>query len=398
MRIALFTETYLPKVDGVVTMLSKTVEYLQARGDELIIFAPRGGPDTLHGVEVVGLPSWSFLLYPEMRLALPRWSIRARLEAFRPDVIHAIEPWFLGAGAIYLSQSMNIPLVTSAHTDIPGYARYYKLRFLEKFVWFLMQERHRRANLNLATSTVTMNDLRAHGVERLALWERAVDSELFHPRAASAEMRCRLSGGEPQKPLLLYVGRLSAEKEVARLRAVVDAYPDVRLAIVGDGPLRAELERLFAGTATVFLGYLKGRELASAYASADVFLFASQTETLGLVLLEAMASGLAVVACNAGGIPDAVQDGVTGYLFEPGDPEGLVKAVRRVLSNPAEADAVRARARADVEAHSWADATEQLRGLYAQTIAEYRPVAARGGPMRAAMAKATVAVCRRMLA
>jgi glycosyltransferase involved in cell wall biosynthesis len=173
MRIALFTETYLPKVDGVVTMLLKTVEYLQARGDELIIFAPQGGPDTLHGVEVVGLPSGQFWLYPELRVALPRGSIRARLEAFRPDVIHAIEPWFLGAGAIYLSQIMNIPLVTSAHTDIPGYARYYKLRFLENFVWFLMHERHRRANLNLATSSVTLNDLRDHGVERLALWERA---------------------------------------------------------------------------------------------------------------------------------------------------------------------------------------------------------------------------------
>jgi glycosyltransferase involved in cell wall biosynthesis len=398
MRIALFTETYLPKVDGVVTMLLKTVEYLQARGDELIIFAPQGGPDTLHGVEVVGLPSGQFWLYPELRVALPRGSIRARLEAFRPDVIHAIEPWFLGAGAIYLSQIMNIPLVTSAHTDIPGYARYYKLRFLENFVWFLMHERHRRANLNLATSSVTLNDLRDHGVERLALWERAVDSDLFHPGAATAEMRCRLSGGEPGRPLLLYVGRLSAEKDVARLRAVVEARPDVRLAIVGDGPVRSELEQLFAGTPTVFLGYLKGKELASAYASADVFLFASQTETLGLVLLEAMASGLAVVACNAGGIPDAVKDGVTGYLFEPGDPEGLVKAVQRVLGNPDEANAVRSRARADVEQHSWEDATEQLRALYAETIASYRPVGPRGGPVRAAMAKATAAVCRRVLA
>jgi glycosyltransferase involved in cell wall biosynthesis len=177
-----------------------------------------------------------------------------------------------------------------------------------------------------------------------------------------------LSGGELDKPLLLYVGRLSAEKEVTRLRDVIRAVPEARLAIVGDGPVRHELEKHFEGTPTVFTGYMRGEMLASAYASADLFVFPSQTETLGLVLLESMASGCPVVACNAGGIPDAVQDGVTGFLFEPGDPESLVNTIKRSLGGATDLDSVRARARQDVEQHSWEGATEQLRGLYAEVV------------------------------
>ncbi len=157
-----------------------------------------------------------------------------------------------------------------------------------------------------------------------------------------------------------------------KLREVIRGVPEARLAIVGDGPVRHELEKHFDGTPTVFTGYMRGEMLASAYASADLFVFPSQTETLGLVLLESMASGCPVIACNAGGIPDAVQDGVTGFLFEqgvePGDPEGLVNTVKRALSEASDLDSIRARARQDVEQHSWEGATEQLRGLYAEVV------------------------------
>jgi glycosyltransferase involved in cell wall biosynthesis len=354
-------------------MLTKTVECLRRRGDDVLIFAPSGGPTELFGAEVVGLPSMRFPLYPELRLALPRASMRAKLQAFHPDIVHLFEPALLGLGGLYYSQVLKLPLVISSHTNLPAYLRYYKLGALESLTWMLMRERHRRANLNLCTSTVTLNDLRVHGIKDLALWERAVDSTLFAPGARSAEMRNRLSNGEPGKPLLLYVGRLSSEKEVPRLRDVIRALPEARLAIVGDGPMRPELEKQFHGTPTVFTGYLRGEALASAYASADLFVLPSKTETLGLVLLEAMASGCPVVACRAGGVPDAVHDGATGFLFEPTDPDGLVHAVKRALGSTTDLDAIRRHARQDVEQHSWEGATDQLRQLYAETIQHYSP-------------------------
>jgi glycosyltransferase involved in cell wall biosynthesis len=343
------------------------------------------------------MPSFPFPLYPELRLALPRTRMRAILEEFKPDILHVIEPVLLGAGGIYYGAEMHLPIVISSHTYLPAYVRYYRLGLLEEWIWKLMRLRHKRANLTLCTSSVTIDDLRSRGIEDPKLWERAVDSELFRPSARSPEMRDRLSGGEPDKPLLLYVGRLSAEKEVSKLRDVIRAHPEARLAIVGDGPVRHELQQYFAGTATVFTGYLRGQELASAYASADLFVFPSRTETLGLVLLEAMAAGCPVVACRAGGVPDAVEDGATGFLFDPDDAEGLVNTVARALSSKTDLDRVRVNARREVERYSWEAATDRLREMYMETIENYAPKIPPKGLVQRTSSAATLAVLRTLL-
>jgi glycosyltransferase involved in cell wall biosynthesis len=252
MRIALMTESFLPKVDGIVTMLTKTVEYLRQSGDEVLIFAPSGGPNELFGAEVVGMPSVPFPLYPELRLAPPRASMRTKLKAFDPEILHLFEPALLGVGGLYYGRVLKVPVVVSYHTNLPAYLRYYKLGAIEELTWRLMVERHRRANLNLCTSTAMINDLQSHGVNDLALWERAVDSNLFRPCARSAEMRNFLSNAKPENLLLLYVGRLSAEKDVTKLRDVLRALPEAKLAIVGDGPLRHDLERHFKGYISLF--------------------------------------------------------------------------------------------------------------------------------------------------
>jgi glycosyltransferase involved in cell wall biosynthesis len=397
MRIAIVTESFLPKVDGVVTILTKTVECLQRAGDEVLILAPAGGPQELHGAKVVGLPSFRFLLYPELLLALPRRRMRAILEDFKPDILHIIEPVLLGAGAIYFGAEIGLPTVVSSHTNLPAYVHFYNLGPFENVIWALMRLRHKRANLNLTTSSVTINDLRSHGVEDPRLWERAVDSDLFAPSARSAEMRNRLSGGEPDKPLLLYVGRLSAEKNISALLDVVRSRPDARLAIVGDGPVRQDLELQFKDTATMFTGYLRGQELASAFASSDLFVFPSQTDTLGLVLLEAMAAGCPVVACRAGGVPDAVEDGVTGFLFEPDDRESLVKAVARALDCTTCLDRIKANARQEVEQYSWEGATDQLRAMYAETIQNYAPKVPHKGLVHRTLSPPTLALLRTLL-
>ena len=147
-------------------------------------------------------------------------------------------------------------------------------------------------------------------------------------------MRQRLHGGHDDTGnLALYIGRLSAEKQIERIRPVLDAMPQVRLALVGDGPHRQQLERIFQGTPTTFVGYLAGEELASAYASGDAFLFPSSTETLGLVLLEAMAAGCPVVGANRGGIPDIVSDGINGCLYDPDRSDSLITAVQRLMGS-----------------------------------------------------------------
>jgi glycosyltransferase involved in cell wall biosynthesis len=368
MRVALFTETFLPKVDGIVTRLSHTITHLQSNGTQVLIFAPEGGLTDYKGAKIFGVSGFPLPLYPELKLALPRPAIGTALEQFRPDLIHVVNPAVLGLAGLFYSKLLNIPLVASYHTHLPQYLKYYGLGMLEGVLWELLKTGHNLAQLNLCTSTQMVAELSQHGIERVALWQRGVDIETFTPSLASLEMRSRLSQGYPESPLLLYVGRLSAEKEIDRIKPILQQIPHARLALVGDGPYRQELEKHFAGTPTCFAGYMQGQELGAAFASADAFVFPSRTETLGLVLLEAMAAGCPVVAARSGGIPDIVQDGVNGYLFNPSDEQGAIAATQHLLNQQAERDTLRQNARREAERWSWNSATLQLQEYYRQVI------------------------------
>ena len=375
MRIAFFTETFLPKVDGIVTRLTKTLPHLVEAGDEVMVFCPEGAPDNHAGAQVVGVPALPLPLYPELKLALPRPAVSEALERFRPDLVHVVNPAVLGLGGIWLAKTRNLPLVASYHTHLPKYLEHYGMGMLEPLLWELLKAAHNQAELNLCTSTAMVDELAAKGIEHTALWQRGVDTELFRPELANAAMRARLHGGHSDTGnLLLYIGRLSAEKQIERIRPVLEALPQARLALVGDGPHRQQLERLFEGTATTFVGYLAGDELASAYASGDAFVFPSSTETLGMVLLEAMAAGCPVVGANRGGIPDIVSDGINGCLYDPDQPASLVTAVQRLLGDGATRAKLRQAARLEAERWGWAGATAQLRAYYRQVL-EQRPLA-----------------------
>jgi glycosyltransferase involved in cell wall biosynthesis len=366
MKIALFTETFLPKIDGIVTRLKHTVDYLQRHGDQVLIFSPDGGLKEHKGARIHGVSGIPLPLYPELKLALPRPTIRKALEKFQPDLIHVVNPAVLGLGGIYYAKVMDIPLVASYHTHLPQYLQHYGLGSLEGVLWELLKLAHNQAQLNLCTSSAMVEELESRGIERLDLWQRGVDTEMFQPHLASRQMRSRLSQGHPDAPLLLYVGRVSAEKQIDQIRPILEAIPAARLAIVGNGPYREALEKHFAGTNTHFVGYLQGLELASAFASADAFIFPSRTETLGLVLLEAMAAGCPVVAAASGGITDIVTDGVNGYLFAPDDPNGAIRATQRLLEAKEEREQLRHNARLEAERWGWAAATRQLQHYYRQ--------------------------------
>ena len=378
MKIAFFTETFLPKVDGIVTRLTRTVEQLGAAGDQVMVFCPEGAPSHFAGAEIVGVPALPLPLYPELKLALPRPAVSDALDQFQPDLVHVVNPAVLGLGGIWLAKTRELPLVASYHTHLPKYLEHYGMGMLEPLLWELLKAAHNQAQLNLCTSTAMVEELRERGIQHTALWQRGVDTELFRPDRARPELRQRLLGGQSDSDaLLLYVGRLSAEKQIERIRPVLDAMPQARLALVGDGPHRQQLEKVFAGSATTFVGYLGGEELAGAYASADAFLFPSSTETLGLVLLEAMAAGCPVVAARRGGIPDIVTDGLNGCLYEPdGMDDGassFTAASQRLLGNLEQRNQLRLEARKEAERWGWAGATAQLRRYYQQVVRQELP-------------------------
>ncbi len=376
MRIAMFTETFLPSTDGIVTRLCATLKYLEREGHEVLLFAPSGSPQSYASATIVGIPAMPFILYPEKRYSLPLPRIGKHLRAFRPDLIHVVNPAFLGIGGIYYAWKSHLPLVASYHTNVPAYARHYKLEFLEPLLWWYFRTLHNRAHLNLATSRATLRELERQGFQNLELWERGVDVELFRNAPYSEEMRRRLAPqAEPGDRVLLYVGRLASEKNIERMRPVLDAIPDLHLAIVGDGPHRPDLERVFAGTRTHFTGYLHGQELAQAYQAADAFLFPSTTETLGLVLFEAMAAGLPVVAADSPPTREVLEDGRAGFIFDPHSTESLIETVRTVMRDEAKREAVRQRGLAIAEQLDWEGPSKQLVGHYERILQSFSVVA-----------------------
>jgi glycosyltransferase involved in cell wall biosynthesis len=313
-------------------------------------------------------------LYPELKLALPRPAVSEALDGFRPDLVHVVNPAVLGLGGIWLARTRSLPLVASYHTHLPKYLEHYGMGMLEPLLWELLKAAHNQASLNLCTSTAMVAELSEKGIQNTALWQRGVDTDLFRPELRCTSMRRRLHGDHDDTGhLMLYIGRLSAEKQIERIRPVLEALPHTRLALVGDGPHRQQLERHFEGTPTTFVGYLAGTELATAYASGDAFLFPSSTETLGLVLLEAMAAGCPVVGADRGGIPDIVSDGVNGCLYDPDAEDSLTTAVLRLLGSEDTRRLLRQEARREAERWNWAGATDQLRGYYRQVLGQ-RPL------------------------
>jgi glycosyltransferase involved in cell wall biosynthesis len=369
MRVALFTDTFLPKIDGIVTVICLLIDHLESRGIPSVVVAPKMGVESYRNSPIIGVPGVRLPLYPELRVGPPTYTTYSRLRDFEPDVIHCIHPALIGGAGLVMAKWLGIPTVASFHLDLARLTHHFNIGFMEPFTDWFTRVVFNQADATLAPSRLIQQDMLRMGVHNVGLWRRGVDAEKFNPRFRSAEMRQRLSGGHPDDPILLYVGRLSSEKRLEMLKPVLEQIPNVRLALVGDGPAREDLQTAFAGTPTTFVGYLKGEALSQAYASADVFVFPSALETFGLVVVEAMAAGLPVVASRVGGIPDVVEEGITGYTFEVGDTAGLIDGVRRIISQPERIAAMGRDARAFAETQSWPAMMDEVIGLYAHLIA-----------------------------
>lgn len=376
MRIALVTETFLPSVDGVVTRLTHALDWLAAQGHNLVVVAPDLGVSDYRGVPVRGVPAATMPVYRSRPWGLPSPEAGRHLRAFAPDVVHAWQPDLVGLAAVEACRRSGWPLVTSYHTDTVGYLGYYgPLRALRRPATWYERRLHSSAPLTLATSRAMARTLAARGVPRVAVLPRGVDLAARDPRFADRGMRARLTGGRPERPLVLFAGRLAPEKNLASLAAVARAHPEWAFALVGDGPARADLERAFAGTGAVFTGFLSGEELSAAFASADAFAFPSTSETLGLVILEAQASGVPVVAASSPATDEQLRDGENGLVYDPADPRGLEAALARVLARADEGEGLRARLRAaglaEARTNGWDAASAALLDAYGLALRAY---------------------------
>jgi glycosyltransferase involved in cell wall biosynthesis len=371
MRILFITETFLPKIDGVVTRVTYTIKNLHAMGHETMIIAPEGGLGSYDGAEVMGVPYVRLPFYKDFKVGLPLAQIKEKINEFNPDLIHLVSPFILGSSVLRYAYKQNIPLVTSNHIHISKYIEYYKVQFATNMFWSIAKNTNEKADLALCPSQEMVDEFGQHGITGTRLWRRGVDTELFTPDKYSAEMRNWLTGNEPDAPLIIYAGRLGEEKEIHMLRPILEHFPRVRAAIIGDGPIKEKLQNYFEGTSTVFTGFLKGEKLAQAYASADVFIFPSQSETLGLVALESMAAGTPVIGARAGGITELLEDGKTGYFFTPGSIKDLREKAGLLLNDPEHLRNLSDQAYREAQRWSWRKATEQLFGMY-QEVMEQR--------------------------
>ncbi|WP_039835024.1 glycosyltransferase family 4 protein [Paenibacillus sonchi] len=337
MRLALFTDTFLPQTNGVARTLGQLTSHLNRRGIEHLLFTPKSAPEDSYPDPVRPVASIPFFLYPECRLALPSMSsIQSQLNTFQPDLLHMATPFNIGLCGLRYAHRQGLPHVASYHTHFDRYLEYYRMRRIVPLYWRYMKWFHRSCGATFAPSRETAEILREQGFERLRLWSRGIDCRQYSPdKRQAASVRERYGIADPL--VLLYVGRIAPEKDIATLLHALQLLPEsvaagVHLLVVGDGPLLPEL-RAQAPHNVTFTGAKHGEELAELYASADLFVFPSSTETFGNVVLEAMASGLPVVAAGAGGSKELVMPGVTGVLFQPHDPGSLAEEICRLASN-----------------------------------------------------------------
>jgi phosphatidylinositol alpha 1,6-mannosyltransferase len=366
-RVAIVAESFLPNVNGVTNSVLRVIEHLRRTGHEVLVIAPdtpRGeepADRVYDGVRVHRTPSRMFPKVTSLPLGVPRPRMVGVLRGFAPDVVHLASPALLGYGGLHAARHLGVPTVAVFQTDIAGFAESYGVGVASRAAWAWTRHLHAKADRTLAPSTSAMENLVAHRVPRVHHWGRGVDITGFVPSARDEGLR---AGWSPAgRPIVGFVGRLAPEKHVERL-AVLARRDDLQVVVVGDGVDRGKLETLMPSA--VFTGALYGPELAAAYASMDAFVHPGEHETFCQAVQEAMASGVPVIAPNAGGPRDLVAPMHTGLLLEVNEFEAkLAGAVDHLL---AERTRYSVAARRSVLSRTWPAVCEKLVGHYEDVL------------------------------
>jgi phosphatidylinositol alpha 1,6-mannosyltransferase len=371
-RVAIVAESFLPNVNGVSNSVLRILEHLRRTGHEALVIAPDNPPSQpradriQEGVRVYRVPSRMFPKVTTLPLGVPMPRMLSVLRGFDPDVMHLASPALLGYGGVKAARRLGVPTVAVYQTDVPGFAASYGIPMTARAAWAWFRHLHSLADRTLAPSSVTMESLVAHRFPRVHRWARGVDVLRYAPSARSEALRQRWS---PEgKPIVGFVGRLAPEKHAERLIAL-GANKSVQLVIVGDGVDQRKLQ--LAMPTAVFTGALYGEELAEAYASMDVFVHTGEHETFCQVVQEALASGLPVIAPDAGGPRDLVAPYRTGLLLPVNEFEArLPAAVAHLLQ---ERHRYSQAARRSVLGRSWPVICDELLGHYEAVLSPDAP-------------------------
>lgn len=382
MKIALFTDTCYPQINGVTNTLEKLRKYFEEKGIDYKIFAPKydggdGYEDDDNNTE--RFYSLKFFLYPECRLALPNvFRITQALSEFKPDVIHIMTEFNMGVTGLSYGKKNNIPTISNYTTNFSQYTEYYNLEFLKRPIWDYMKWFHNQNSITLCPSNEAQKLLNRNGIKKTGIFSRGIDAHKFNPSCRNEKLREKL--GIENKRVFLYVGRVSYEKD---LNILSESYNEIKtkykdntaLIITGDGPYLEKCRELFPKD-TIYTGFKKGRELAEIYASSDIFVCPSSTETFGNVILEAMASGLAVIGANAGGIKEIIEHKHNGLKFKAKDSNELALCMEELINNNNLKNYIRSNGLRFAENRTWDKIIDGLINIYYEVLKENNIVSA----------------------
>ncbi|MCX2827081.1 glycosyltransferase family 1 protein [Bacillus pseudomycoides] len=366
MRVAIFTDTFTPQVNGVANTLDRLTLYFQKQNIAYSVFAPQHTAEDDFVANVNKMRSIPLkILYPECRFAFPTPRIKRELLNFQPDIIHVATPFNMGLCGMYYAKKLNIPLVGSYHTDFDSYLQYYKIEFFSNMLWNYLKWFHSSMQKNFVPSPETLQQLTQKGFRNLYIWGRGVDCSLFHQAYNKDLFRKKYNITAPY--ILPYIGRIAPEKDIETLRTLIhttikERKDNIHWLIAGDGPLAEELRETLPANVT-FTGYLQEENLAEAYACSDLMIFPSATETFGNVVLESLACGTPVVGANSGGVKNIITDGKTGFLCEPKNSNSFLSSIYQLLNNEEMRKQMGIAARFYATTQSW---DEIFHGLYMQ--------------------------------
>lgn len=379
MRIAYVTETYPPELNGVALTVERTVRHLRRSGHEVELLRPRQAGETLldtrEELRTMGCP---LPMYAGVRFGLvSSATLRQRFERSCPQLVHVATEGPLGWSALRAAQSLNLPLTSDFRTNFHEYSHYYGMGWISPVIYNYLRRFHNQCQRSFVPTQAMCRELESEGFERLSVIGRGVDTAQFTPAKRCEQLRQQWAAH--QGPVLLYVGRLAAEKSVTlalcAFEAVRQRLPAARMVVVGDGPLRRKLEREFP--AAQFVGVQRDDALAMHYASADLFLFPSMSETFGNVTLEALASGLPVIAFDTAAAAEHVDDCSSGLLVPLGDEAGFIAAACHLAWQHADLREMREHARRAGLKANWDDVLARFEDQLAETAAGHARTAGR---------------------